>query len=254
MPDNDHCKPSVPTAQYWWRHYRNTGSAAVFHVDLTPHANREMGALAWLDTKERARWNRFRHTRPQREFSLCRAALRAILCSQLDCNNEELAFETSKHGKPFALVGGIPAPVNFNVSHSGLHGLIALVPEGRIGVDVEERITRRGLDATIETAFSVNERAELASTGGEQKIQLFFRLWTMKEALIKALGRGLSMDMSEVEIPATVRSGERSSMFRFPRMPAVRWWLENLGNPDFAAAIAYELDPGSASENGATLP
>jgi len=102
--------------------------------------------------------------------------------------------------------------------------------------------------------FTSNERAELASAEGEQKIHLFFRLWTMKEALVKAVGRGLYLDLSAFEIPVAVRGGvKRCSMFHFPQLPAVRWQLENLGSRGFAAAIAYELDPGSAGQPEETL-
>lgn len=244
MFDNDQLMASA--GEYWWRPFRKTGNTAIIYVDLTPHTTHETDALAWLDKNEQARWYRYQHPRPQREFGLCRAALRAILCSQLGCNNDELAFDTSSYGKPFALVGGTPVPISFNVSHSGKHGLIAFAPEGRIGVDVEERVTRHDLDGEIQTVFAPGERAELASASGDEKVHLFFSLWTMKEALIKALGVGFSLDISRFEIPLAMCHGMSTSVFRFPQIPAVRWWLENLGNASFAAAIAHELDPDPA--------
>ena len=248
MFGNDRLMASA--GEYWWRPFRKTGNTAIIHVDLSPHAIREQDALVWLDQKEQARWRRYRHPRSQREFGLCRAALRATLCSQLGCNNDELAFDTSSYGKPFALVSGTPAPISFNVSHSGRHGLIAFAPEGRIGIDVEERATRHDLDGEIQTVFAPGERAELASASGDQKAHLFFSLWTMKEALIKALGVGFSLDISRFEIPPAMRHGVSTSIFRFPQIPEVGWWLENLGNASFAAAIAYELDPDPGSDAG----
>ena len=67
----------------------------------------------------------------------------------------------------------------------------------------------------------------------------------MKEALIKALGLGLYLDMSRLEIPLAMRNGKKTSIFRFPEAPTARWRLEDLGNEHFAAAIACELDPDS---------
>ena len=227
----------------WWRPFSKTGKTAVIHVDLTPHATREAEAVGWLDKRDYARWQRYRHPRPQREFGLCRAALRAMLCRRLGCRNDDLAFETSRHGKPVALVCGMPAPISFNVSHSGKHGLIALAPEGRIGVDVEERVTRHDLDGEIRRVFAPVERAELASASGDRKVHLFFNLWTMKEALLKALGRGLSLDTSRFEVPSAMRHGGRTCLFRFPEFPEMNWLLENLGNADFAAALAHEVNP-----------
>ena len=199
--------------------------------------------MRWLDKQEQARRRRYLYPRPKREFALCRAALRAILCGKLGCGNEALSFDTLTHGKPFALVGGMRAPIGFNVSHGGQYGLIALVAAGRIGVDVEERDARRDLDGIAETVFTPAEQAELALASGERKIQLFFSLWTMKEALIKALGTGFSLNPSRFEIPPGLRRGGRAGVFRFPQNPATGWWLENLGNAEFAAAVAYELAP-----------
>ena len=112
-------------------------------------------------------------------------------------------------------------------------------------MDVEERGPRRHLDELISAALGPAEQAELALARGSCKLHLFFHLWTMKEALIKALGLGLYLDMSRLEIPLAMRHGMRTSIFRFPEVPTVRWRLEDLGNEHFAAAIACELDRDS---------
>ena len=227
----------------WWRPFRRAGSAEVFHVDLSPHAGRERAAFAWLDAEEQARWSGFRLDRPRREFALCRAALRAMLSERLACANGELTFEDGEHGKPVARVRGRPVSISFNVSHSGRHGLIALTGRGRLGVDVEPRDRRRKLDVLIAEVLTPAEQSQLASADTSRKRQLFFRLWTMKEALVKALGKGFSLHISEFEIPPSMCNGQRLCEFRFPHLSEVRWRLENLGTPEFAAAIAHECVP-----------
>ena len=234
---------SADVLDSWFRAFREIDDILVVYVDLTPHEEREARAFSWLDEKEQDRLRRFRYDRPRREFALCRAALRSVLCCRLGCESEKLEFNASEHGKPFALVDGVAAPVSFNVSHSGKHGLIALAPQGRLGVDVEERVTRIDLDGVSEIVFGPGERADFALVRGREKFDLFFTLWTLKEALIKALGTGFSLDPSRFEIPSPMRHGARKDIFRFPHMPNVGWRLENLGNEDFAAAIAHELDP-----------
>lgn len=226
----------------WFRTFREVDDVLVVHVDLTPDEGREAHALTWLDEEERSRWQRYKYERPKREFALCRAALRSILCRRLGCESEKLTFNATEHGKPFALVDGTEAPVGFNVSHSGKHGLIAIAPQGRLGVDVEERVTRIDLDGVGEIVFGPDEQADFASAHGREKFHLFFTLWTLKEALIKALGTGFSLNPSRFEVPPAMRRGARRSIFQFPHIPETRWRLENLGNEDFAAAIAHELE------------
>lgn len=228
-----------------WRRFHESADAVVVHVDLDPDADRETEALVWLDEAEHGRRGRFLRDQPRREFTLCRAALRALLCKRLACGNTELSFETSEYGKPLALVDGVPAPADFSVSHSGSHGLIAFVPEGRIGVDVEERSARRDLAGDIRVLFAPEERAALGAAEGDLRIELFYRLWTLKEALVKATGTGLSLDTAGFEIPAALYrdAGRRAPPFEFrhPGLPGAAWRLETLDNSRFAAALAREL-------------
>lgn len=221
--------------------FHQSQDAEIFHVNLKPDPVNEANAQAWLDEPEIERFNRFVHPRPQREFCLCRAALRAILCSQLECDNKDLKFRTLKHGKPFALVNGKLVHIKFNVSHSGQHGLVAILEKRRIGVDVEEHSTRRRIDGEILSVFSKSEQADLARVFGEEKVDLFYSLWTMKEALIKALGIGFYLDPSHFEIPLALRRGSNSSTFRFPQLPSVKWRLKKMNGSGLSAAIAYEM-------------
>ena len=236
----------------WWRPFSLVGEATVVHVDLTPDAAREAAALAWLDEPERSRWQRFQFAGPRRRFGLCRAALRAMLCRRLECGNGQLAFASASHGKPSATVDGLPVPVSFNVSHSGRHGLIAFAPARRLGVDVEERVAHRNFDLLVETVLGEREQAQLARTSGDARTHLFFKLWTMKEALIKAHGMGMALDPSRVEIPPAMLRGTPQSTLESPEMPGVRWRLDDLGNEQFAAAVAHELGAefGPSGGNG----
>ncbi|MDE2842703.1 MAG: 4'-phosphopantetheinyl transferase superfamily protein [Chloroflexota bacterium] len=221
------------------------GEVAVTHVDLAPHPAREASALAWLNEVELVRRERY-YSGPRRCFVLCRAALRSLLCAELGCRNHQLGFQESEYGKPFALVDGQPASTSFNVSHSGSHGLIACAPRGRLGIDVEEIAHPRHLESLIEAVMDPEEQAELSRMSGDAQLRQFFRLWTCKEALIKALGTGFSTDISKVQVPAALRQGAGSGVFQFEHMPGVMWQLDDIGNQEFAAALARELLPAES--------
>ena len=227
----------------WWRLFARAGDAAIVHVDLAPHSVREAAALVRLGGEERSRRNGYRHEGRRRQFALCRAALRAVLCARLGCANDELSFGESEHGKPFALLSGAKAPISFSVSHSGRHGLLAVACDGRIGVDIEERIPRRDLDGLTAAVLTANERSGLAAAGGTAWPGRFHDLWTIKEALVKALGSGLHLDPAGFEVPSAMRRGVTAGEFRFPHLPAVTWRVESLGNEAFAAAVAHERGP-----------
>ena len=225
----------------WWSPWREVDGATVLHVDLTPDSERETRAFNLLDDEERARWHRFLAVAARRQFALCCAALRVALSGRLGCANRALSFAYLEHGKPFATVDGRRADVGFNVSHSGRHGLIAIGAHDRLGVDVEERVSKRDLEGIGSLVYGSTERRLLAAAAGRDKVHLFYRLWSMKEALIKALGAGFSLNPSRFEVPPAMLQGERSGSFRFPHAPSSEWRLLDLGEPRFAAALANKV-------------
>ena len=231
----------------WWSPWRDVEGAFILHVDLTPDAEREARAFDLLDDDERARWQRFLAVGARRQFVLCRAALRVALSERLGCANQALSFGYLEHGKPFASVDGQRQHVGFNVSHSGRHGLIAIAAHDWLGVDVEERVSNRDLEGIGSLVYGSAERRILAAAHGREKVHLFYRLWSMKEALIKAQGAGFSLNPSKFEVPPTMLQGERSGSFRFPHAPSNEWRLLDLGETRFAAALAYKLPPSESA-------
>ena len=243
-----------PTAsEPWWSPFYKNRDTVVLHVDLSPSPETQAVALQWLDETERRRSDRFNHAGARRRFELCRAALRAVLCRRLECDNSALSFGYSKYEKPYALLNDQPGPISINVSHSGDHGLIALTPNGRIGIDVEVRSHRRDFDRLIEAAFGKNEQLALNRAKGSERTCLFYKLWTIKEALIKALGTGLSYDPADFEAPASMRNGAKSALHYFPRLPALQWRVKDLGVAEFAAALAREETPSNRTISDAEI-
>jgi 4'-phosphopantetheinyl transferase len=108
----------------------------------------------------------------------------------LHLSAERVVFSYSATGKPS--VEGL----EFNVSHSGAVILIA-THRHCIGVDVES------LDQTIDMdvgrlCFTERERALLSTSVSPTRE--FFRLWTRKEAWVKAVGSGLSFPLLDVDV------------------------------------------------------
>ena len=234
-------------ADPWWAPYGRYGHVLVLHLELGADEYREREALAWLDDAERSRRDGYKYPGPRRRFGLCRAALRAILAARLGCRGDEIAFATSDRGKPFALLRDRPAPVSFNVSHSGGHGLVALAAGGRVGVDVEERLPRRDLDGLARAVLGPEERSGFELLASDRRLDAFFRFWTIKEAIIKGIGTGHALDVSRIQIPVAMRRGARRGEFRSPESDRSWWQLEDIGNESFAAALAYEISPRESS-------
>ena len=225
----------------WIHPIRHSSGAQLVYADLNIHQNAENEALLWLDPMEVKRWKQYQAERSKREFSLCRAALRQLLCQHLKCNNAQLCFATEQHGKPYAAVDGKRVSTQFSVSHSDSHGLIMINDHARVGIDVETLKAQRDYDGIAKMIFSPDEYTEILSLTGQRKIDLFYRIWTFKEALVKAVGSGLSKSLTKVEIPPPFRHGRQKGMIEFPESSGKKWILENLSTKQYAAASALEV-------------
>ncbi len=140
-----------------------------------------------LSEDERVRADRFRVGIRRRRFTLARVRLRGILGRLTERSPGEIRFGYEDGGKPFLVDGP-----SFNLSHSGERMLVAVSLEGRLGVDLEEVRPVRNLGALAERHFAESEAACLRAVQNRERTAVFFRIWTRREAFLKALGRGLA--------------------------------------------------------------
>jgi 4'-phosphopantetheinyl transferase len=88
------------------------------------------------------------------------------------------------------------SPIHFNISHSGEIVVCALSDESEIGIDIEILT-----DIEIEDFKSQMTENELKKIlGSGNSTQSFFDYWTQKEAVLKAQGEGLSVQLSSFEV------------------------------------------------------
>jgi len=218
----------------------HVGAGVCVHgVDLRPDAAVEAACRALLDAEDLARATRFTVAEPRRQFVLTRGALRLLLARRLGCPGQALRFAAGPHGKPFAILAGAPARVEFNVSHTAGRGLIAIA-HGAVGVDIECLGRETDLELVAKGVLTRAEQAALQRRAGPERSLLFFRLWTQKEALIKAQGTGFACPPRGFAVPASLREGARSAAFSFPGESA-RWMVTDLTAGAYAAALAYAL-------------
>lgn len=147
--------------------------------------------LALLSQDERERCGRRPAGAPRREFRAAHALVREVLSRQANTSPGQWRFEDAGHGRP-AVTPPLDPPLDFNLSHT--EGLVACaIGRGvRVGVDVESLRLRRSVDAIARRIMSEDERRDLDSLEGAARRRRFLEYWTLKEALLKATGQGLS--------------------------------------------------------------
>ena len=131
-----------------------------------------------------------------------RAPLRRVLAAYLGIDADTVALVDGEHGRP-ALASSHDQPLGFNWSHSGDHALIALGRHVVPGIDVERRRERPRALEIAQRYFSVDEAAALATLPAADRSDAFLELWTAKEAVLKALGRGIAFGLHRLSITST---------------------------------------------------
>lgn len=153
-----------------------------------------------LSTDELDRANRFRFVQHKSRFIAARGILRQLLGNYLAVNPSSLRFDYTERGKPLLEPTSKDISLEFNLSHSHEYAIFGFTINRLIGVDIEYQKTMPEALKIARRFFSNRESIMLAELPQEKQAQLFFQLWTAKEAYLKAIGTGLAGTLSKVEI------------------------------------------------------
>ncbi|HEX6364327.1 MAG TPA: 4'-phosphopantetheinyl transferase superfamily protein [Albitalea sp.] len=145
-----------------------------------------------LDAAEQARRERFLCPEAREAYAIAHSLARRVL-SRYDpsCAPHRWRFAHGPAGKPSV---ASPFAYRFNLSHSGRATAIAVADE-EVGVDIERHRALPAGPAIAERVFHPRERRWLAAQPSFETA--FLRLWTLKEALLKAAGTGFSRPPQE---------------------------------------------------------
>jgi len=200
-------------------------------TDLEFVAARPSSAARQLDDRSIHLW-RIPYAMPEG-----RAPLLELLASYLDQSGSSIVLDHDARGKPrladMASRSGVNHRLEFNWSHSGSFALVALARGCAVGVDIERLgKTRRPVDVA-RRFFCRNEAAALEPLDPAARDAAFVRLWCAKEAVLKAVGEGLSFGLARLA---------------FARHPDAEWRLTRvdpaLGRVDEWQLAGFEAAAG----------
>jgi len=193
----------------------------------------------FLSPDELSRAGGFHADRDRRRFIIGRGALRSVLSRYLGVPPAALEFRYGPHGKPALSLEPGKRDLRFSVSHCRDRALYAVAQSRDVGIDVECVRADIPAEAIAARFFSAHETAGLRTLPPADRPRAFFRLWTRKEAFLKAQGTGLLTSLRDFAVSwdASARllwtGGDPSA--------ASRWRLEDVcAGADHAAAVAAE--------------
>jgi 4'-phosphopantetheinyl transferase len=168
-------------------------AAGVVDLWVVPLARATLdGDAALLDAVEQERAARFVFERDHFRFVAAHAALRRILARYAHEAPAALRFALDDNGKPY-LSAPRCADFGWNLSHSGDLAVVA-VAAGAVGVDIECERPLPDLPALAQRCLTAAEADTLAACDESARVAAFLRVWTRKEACLKAIGAGLELE------------------------------------------------------------
>lgn len=146
----------------------------------------------WLDPSELERLQNHKISKGQSVFFLTRVALRYLLsCYFPDIEPATWQFSKAHEGRPFVSGPQHDAPL-FNLSHAENMLVFAFSNAGQPGVDIEKSSRQLPAVELAQRYFSAQETEVLRGLSGRAQNDYFLMLWTLKEASVKASGKGLA--------------------------------------------------------------
>jgi 4'-phosphopantetheinyl transferase len=173
---------------------------------------------------------RFRFEPDRSRFATGRRALRFLVSKYLLEDPLTIDIVAQKGEKPF--IRHPVTKIRFNISHSGCWVVIALACE-ELGIDIEKINSSFDYSILLDEYFSNAEQRFIHDAGNPTNA--FYSLWTRKEALVKALGRGLLENLKKI----SVLDGQE-----FKDIYARIWRIRSFVIPDeYPASLAYFGSP-----------
>lgn len=228
-----------------------TTSPPVVHVWLTPVRDRTdpsvLHVLAeHLDDWEEERLRRLRRPEDQLLFALAHALVRALLSTLHPVRPPEWRLAPDPEGKPYVKLPSPARDIHFSLSHTaGLVGCAACVGMP-VGFDVEALDRRLDAEALAGRTMSHAEVTRWKDGPDASSAHGFLRYWTLKEALLKAVGTGIRLALASVEV---VPAGEGAAVIRSlpPAFGDVRAWQAHSLDPLDTHVAAVAVKAGAAA-------
>lgn len=214
----------------------------IWAVDLDLWPMRCDVAARALPESERTRSRRLRFDTIRMRYIKCHFLLRVLLGQYLGVDFYDQEFCRNQHGKPSLKNTRDSDPFFFNLSKSGNIGVYVFTSIGEAGVDVEKIHDLQGMDRIVKRFFSPLEIKTFRSLPDHNRKSAFFKYWTRKEALLKAMGTGLISPLDEVDV-ITGKDEEKAGIFikTFGFNKGTEWTLRDINLYEgYASALALE--------------
>ena len=223
--------------------FLSPGEIHVWYAQLNLATKEVEGYKSILSQEELARVNRFKNDVVRYRYIVRRGILRELLSQYTGGDPSDIEIHRDGNGKPHLSNRMNPNNLQFSESDSDSMAAFAFGCLREVGVDIEKIRVFPDMLGVVENNFTKPEQNKIISYSNNERLLLFYKFWTRKEAVLKAQGDGLLNGLDGVDV-----SGVEHQNFEIASV-CVKMGLENYfikdlkAPPDFAAAVAFTKFP-----------
>jgi 4'-phosphopantetheinyl transferase len=196
--------------------------------DLDPAKVAEL--ISELPAEEAEQAGRFHFDADRATYTAAHVMLRRVLRARL--GGSEPNIVRNPLGRPELAASAAGRTPSFNLTHTRGFAACVVLDNGPIGIDAED--IRRPVDdiaAMARRCYVPSERALLDALPEPQRTEMFYRLWTLKEAILKATGHGLRIEpdrfavdplRARAAVPADLGIATRWRLTELAPLPYIR--------------------------------
>ena len=210
-----------------------SGGVDIWHAEFESNRDKISEIDDLLSPDEFERGSRFRFEKDRLNYVFARGLLRLIAGQYLERAPGQIEFSYGEQGKPKI----DDADFSFNLSHSNDMVVYAISRFETVGIDIEWTGRKVETEEVARQFFSKREFESLTELSPLEQNHAFFNIWTRKEALIKAIGQGLSFPLDQFE----VSHGEEAELVKTYWNPEEidQWSIKSFElREDYATALA----------------
>lgn len=185
--------------------------------------------LEYLNATELQRAKRYHFDKDRKNFIIRRTLLKCILAHQTSCNILDINLKEDDGKKPFLQSS---KSIFFNVSHSKNNAVIAISNQP-IGIDIEFLNKDFDFSAILPHSFNKSEIEQIYNAAN--KTNTFFTFWTRKEAIVKATGKGITDELTQIIVTDGSNYISDNLIDDLEHISVISFNLQN----DYIVSVAY---------------
>ncbi len=165
----------------------------LFNLDKYEYLLEKADSYSTLEERKLAE----KYKAPQNKYQLLSYLIRRLMLSYfLDISPSDIEYKYNEYGKPMEKEDRI----FFSISHSDNYLALAIGFRNDLGIDIEVNKYIPKLNSFLNSILTSQEKKIVKNQTGSSKEFITYMYWTMKESIVKALGKGLQIDMKTIEL------------------------------------------------------